>query len=58
MPLNNPSSLYTGGKAVLNPMPFVNLALQARAKKEARTQAIDNYYSKLPSTINDKGIRD
>ena len=58
MPLNNPAALYTGGKAALNPMPYVNIALQARAKKQAREDALNQYYEKLPDTINDKGVRD
>lgn len=58
MALHNPAGLYTGGKVNLNPLPYVNIALQARAKKEAREQAIDQYYRKLPDTLNDKGVRD
>lgn len=58
MALQNPSGLYTGGVVNLNPMPYVNIINQARAKKQARGDAIDQYYRKLPDTLNDKGIRD
>ena len=58
MALQNPSNLYTGGLVNLNPMPYVNIINQARAKKQAREDAIDQYYRKLPDTLNDKGIRD
>jgi len=57
MALHNPAGIYQG-EAPLNPLPYVNIALQQRAKKQAREQAIDQYYQKLPDTINDKGIRD
>ena len=39
-------------------MPYVNIINQARAKKQAREDAIDQYYRKLPDTLNDKGVRD
>lgn len=57
MALHNPSGLYQG-QAPLNPLPYVNIALQARARKQAREEAIDKYYQNLPNTINDKGVRD
>lgn len=57
MALHNPSGLYQS-QAPLNPLPYVNIALQQRARKQAREQAIDQYYQKLPDTINDKGVRD
>ena len=58
MALQNPSNLYRGGLVNLNPMPYVNIINQARAKKQVREDAIDQYYRKLPDTVNDKGIRD
>lgn len=58
MALVNPSNLYTGGVVSLNPNQYVNLALRARAQRQAKDEAIDNYYKKLPDTLNDKGIRD
>jgi len=58
MALINPSGLYTGGKFNFNPQPYINIALQARQRKEARDEAIDKYYRDLPNTLNDKGVRD
>lgn len=57
MALQNQIGIYQGA-APLNSLPFVNIALQQRARKQAREQAIDQYYQKLPDTINDKGVRD
>ncbi len=57
MALQNPSGIYQGA-APMNPLPYVNIALQARARKQAREEAVDKYYQKLPDTINDKGVRD
>jgi len=57
MALINPSGLYNGTPN-LNPLPYVNIALQARARKQAREDALNNYYNKLPDTLNDKGVRD
>lgn len=57
MALINQSGMYNGS-APLNPLPYVNIALQQRARKQAREEAIDTYYKKLPDTINDKGVRD
>lgn len=56
--LHNPEGLYSGGSVSINAVPYAQMAMQARARKEAREQAIDNYYQKLPDTINDKGVRD
>lgn len=57
MALNNPSSLFSGGNVRLDSTPYLRLALQERARKEARGYAIDQYYQKLPENINDKGVR-
>lgn len=56
--LQNPAGLYTAGVVDLNPLPYMQMAERARARKQAREQAIDQYYQKLPDTINDKGVRD
>ena len=55
--LRNPAGLYQG-EAPLNPLPYVNIALQQRARRQAREDAIDKYYRELPNTINDIGYRD
>lgn len=57
MSLINQQGMYMG-EAPLNPLPYVNIAMQARQRKAAREEAIDKYYQKLPDTINDKGVRD
>lgn len=58
MAITNPSSLYSGGNVRLDPTPYLRLAIQERIRKEARGQAIEQYYQKLPETLNDKGVRD
>jgi len=57
MALINQQGMYQSA-APLNPLPYVNIAMQARQRKAAREEAIDKYYQKLPDTINDKGVRD
>lgn len=57
MALINQQGMYQDTPS-LNPLPYVNIALQQRARKQAREEAIDKYYQKLPDTINDKGLRD
>lgn len=57
MSLVNPPTLFTGGNVRLDSTPYLRLALQERARKEARGYAIDQYYQKLPENINDKGVR-
>lgn len=58
MALVNPSSLYSGAAQVFNNAP--HLAFQARllAQEQAKHDALDNYYRRLPLTINEKGVRD
>jgi hypothetical protein len=57
MALINHPALYSGGNVKLDSTPYLRLAMQERARKEARGFAIDQYYQKLPETINDKGVR-
>lgn len=57
MALINQQGMFQGTPA-LNPLPYVNIVMQARQRKAAREEAIDRYYQKLPDTINDKGVRD
>ncbi len=56
--LHNPEGLYSGGSVHVNALPYARLAMEARDRKQAREDAIDKYYQKLPDTINDKGLRD
>lgn len=57
MSLINQQGMFQG-TPTLNPLPYVQIAIQARQRKAAREDAIDKYYQKLPDTINDKGVRD
>ncbi len=58
MALINPNSLYSGGQANWDTTPLVKYTLQERAKKAAKNEALDNYFQKLPETINETGVRD
>ena len=58
MALINPSNLYSGEAERFNSQPSVTLAANLMAKRQAREDALDKYYSGLPNTINDKGVRD
>lgn len=57
MSLHNPAGLYNGS-APLNPLPYVNIAIQAKVRKQAREDAINKHFQDLPNTINDKNVRD
>lgn len=57
MALQNPSTLYSGGNVRFDLSPYLRIAMQERQRREARGYAIDQYYQKLPETINDKGVR-
>ena len=54
----NPAGLYTGGAVRLNSAPEANIYAQLLARKQAKDDAIDEYYRKLPSTVNSAGMRD
>jgi hypothetical protein len=58
MALQNNPHLYSGGNVRLDSSPYTNFAIQLMAKKKAEDDALDQYYSKLPSTINGAGMRD
>lgn len=58
MPLHNDNRLYSGGAVTFNTQPSVNFYANLLARKAAREDALDEYYRKLPSTINDAGMRD
>jgi hypothetical protein len=58
MALNNPSNLYTAGAVVFDTRPSTNFAIQLLQQKKAKDEALDQYYKKLPSTINEAGMRD
>ena len=56
--IHNPSNLYSGGNVVLDSTPYMRIAAQERMRKEARGQALNQYYQRLSDTVNDKGTRD
>lgn len=58
MALVNPPGLFSEGNVRLNPLPYVNIAIQREQRKQAKNEALDRYYQTLPSTINDKNVRD
>lgn len=53
-----PPNLYTAGNVVFNTQPSTNFAIQLLQQKKAKDEALDQYYQKLPSTINEAGMRD
>jgi hypothetical protein len=58
MPLRNSPDIYSGGNVVFDSTPSTNLYAQLMAKKQAKDEAIDEYYKKLPNTLNGAGMRD
>lgn len=56
MAIHNPSTLYSGGSAVVNATPFTNYILQAKARNQAKRDAIDGYYSQLGKTLTPTGV--
>ena len=58
MAIHIPSNLYSGGNVTLDNTPYLRIAMQSRMRKEARDQALNQYYQKMPDTVNDKGTRD
>ena len=54
----NPSNLYTGGAVVFNTQPTTNFAIQLLQQRKAKDDALEEYYRKLPATINEAGMRD
>lgn len=50
-------SMYSGGAVELDGTPVVNMYARLMAKKQAKEEAIDEYYKKLPSTLNSAGMR-
>lgn len=56
MALNN-SGLYNGAAVVLDARPYENFAINVMARKQAKEEALDNYYRDLNKTINPAGVR-
>lgn len=58
MALQNPSNLYSGYAQVFNEAPHAAFRARLLAQHQAKMDALDEYYRKLPLTINEKGVRD
>lgn len=58
MAIKNDPRIYSEFSSVLNSQPQVNFYAQLLARKQAKEDALDEYYRKLPSSINDAGMRD
>lgn len=58
MALINDSRIYSGGNVQFDPSPTINMYAQLLQKKQAKQEAIDEYYRKLPGTLNSAGMRD
>ena len=58
MALINPSGLYTLGNVKLDSTPTTQLYGHLLQRKKAKEEAIDEYYQKLPTTLNAAGMRD
>ena len=58
MAVQLPSGLYSGFTEVLDSRPTMNMVNQNRLRKQAQDDAVDEYYRKLPSTLNSAGMRD
>lgn len=54
--INNPHA-YTGGAVVFNSQPETQLYANLMAKREARKEAMDQYYQNLHKSINPAGVR-
>ncbi len=52
-----PSNIYSGGAVTFNSLPYTNLALQNIYKKQAKEDALDNYFRDFNKSINPAGMR-
>lgn len=58
MAIVNDPRLYSGGSAILDSTPSVNLYANLLAKKQAKMDALDEYDKKRLDTVNPNGVRD
>lgn len=58
MAIQNQPGMFSAGAVELDSSPSVNLYAQLAARKQAKEDAIDEYYRKLPSSLNSAGMRD
>lgn len=56
--LINPSNLYSGGNVKFDSSPYLRMAMQQRAKRQALDEASAQYFNKLPEKLNTAGVRD
>lgn len=54
--LQGGSGIYNGGAAVFNSAPHTQLLINLMARQNAKNDALDEYYRKLPSTITTTGM--
>lgn len=52
-----PSNLYAGDAVVFNNQGYTNYYLKRAAEKQAKDEALDQYYNKLHTNINPVGMR-
>lgn len=57
MALQNHPALYTGGNTRMDMTPYMNVVLRQRALKQAKDEALNQYYTKLPQSLNTAGVR-
>ena len=56
MALVNPANLYSGGQGILRD-DYVNFIANQEAKKRAREDALNQYFTKLSEKLNTAGVR-
>ncbi len=54
--INLPDNLYTRGAVVFNTPQYFNYIQQAKARREAKQQAVDSYYQDLSKNLTSAGM--
>ncbi len=54
--INLPDNLYTRGAVVFNTPQYFNYIQQAKARREAKQQAVDSYYQDLSKNLTSSGM--
>lgn len=57
MALRLPDNLYTAGAVTFDSSPSVNLYNQLLLRKQARDEALNQYFNQLPAKLNTAGVR-
>lgn len=57
MALHTPSNLYTGGAVAFDSTPFTAFTINAMARKQAKDEALDEYYNNINKSVNPAGVR-